>query len=344
MTSDQNGVKKTRRKISDEVRKLIIKQSNEFQMKNSDISKLFNLPRTTVATIISAYNIKGQTSRLYSGGDHSSKLNANVKAKIRQWVDENATITLKNLKAKVFENFSLNVSTTTIYRTIKNFHYSLKKITIVPERRNFQSTIETRHNYALEFNKVNLENGGEQFVFIDEAGFNVSMRTKSGRSAVGTSAYVSVPAIRTKNISIIASMTNNGMVDYKVNDRPVNGDDFKSYLNNLNLKCLQKGMLTPVFVMDNARIHHYKGLKELIDELKLNVLYLPPYSPFLNPIENVFSKWKSYVCGGNATNGEMLMELINGGFLEITSSDCNGYFRKMTRYIVRCLDNEEIFE
>ena len=92
MTSDQNGVKKTRRKISDEVRKLIIKQSTEFQKKNSDISKLFNLPRTTVATIISAYNIKGQTSRLYSGGNHSSKLNAHVKAKIRQWIQRWAKI------------------------------------------------------------------------------------------------------------------------------------------------------------------------------------------------------------------------------------------------------------
>ena len=64
--------------------------------------------------------------------------------------------------------------------------------------------------------------------------------------------------------------------------------------------CTSKEIINPIFIADNARIHHYSGVKELIASLQLKVVYLPPYSPFLNPIKNIFSVWKNLVIRGEA--------------------------------------------
>ena len=94
--------------------------------------------------------------------------------------------------------------------------------------------------------------------------------------------------------------------------------------------------------MDNARIHHYKRLQTLLESECIRVMYLPPYLPFFNIIENCFSKWKKHVLRGNANNELELKKLIIGGFSIITEDDCDGYFRNMLRYIERSRNMEII--
>ncbi|ORD96292.1 hypothetical protein HERIO_1775 [Hepatospora eriocheir] len=88
-------------------------------------------------------------------------------------------------------------------------------------------------------------------------------------------------------------MNKYGMIFHKVHERAVNGEDFKISLRELKAACTEKGIESPVFIMDNARIHHYKGLMENNELSQYTLKYLPPYSPFLNAIENVFSVWKN---------------------------------------------------
>ena len=116
------------------------------------------------------------------------------------------------------------------------------------------------------------------------------------------------------------------MILHQIFDRPINGEDYKHCLSELHEKCLEMELMNPVFIMDNASIHHYSGVKSLIDEKNVQTLYLPPYSPFMNPIENCFAKWKNQVARGNATNENELRELINEGFSCIITSDCNSFF------------------
>lgn len=297
-----------------------------------------------MASIVSNYNTKGQINAIKRGGDHSSKLSIEQKILIKSWVDEDATITLKELSNKLNISCGLNVSTSTINRCLNNFHYTLKNLTLVPVRRNTPSTIEHRFTYAQNFNTKLLEIDDKNLIFIDEVGFSVVCRTKYGRSLIGSSAYIRVGGVKSRNISVIAAMNKYGMVSYKINHRPVNGEDFKQYLIELLNLCNSTGIDNPCFILDNARIHHYHGLKHLIEELGLTLLYLPPYSPFLNPIENCFSKWKNYVIRRQSRNEEELFNYINSGFEMITSSDCTGYFQKMLRYIVKCLNRNEILE
>lgn len=75
----------------------------------------------------------------------------------------------------------------------------------------------------------------------------------------------------------------------------MNSEAFKVSLGKLKQACTTNGLVNPTFIMDNARIHYHKGLDKLIQEMNLNIMFHPPYSTFLNQIENVFSVWKNKV-------------------------------------------------
>ena len=260
------------------------------------------------------------------------------------WVDDNAQMTLKELQAKVLDVFDIKVSISTIDRVLRGFHYSLKSIVTVPERRNCDVTIQKRLEYAERFRELESSTPHQDIIFLDEVGFSVVTRPKRGRSAIGQSTYVSVPAVRSRNISVAAAMNKNGMVYKKVFDRAVNGETFKAFLLDLKIKCLEKGITDPVFVLDNARIHHYTGLNDVIRDNGIRMFYLPPYSPFLNPIENIFSVWKNIVIRQRCCNETQLKSATDSGFDQIPTENCDAFYRKILRYVTASSRGEVILE
>lgn len=329
--------------ISNDLRDLVVKHSLS-GLNNTEIGKLLTIPRTSVGFIVKKFNETGDAKLCKKGGDNRSILKNETINFINSEIDEDPTLTLADLANKVLQNFNVIASVSTIHRCILGFHYTLKNLVMVPAPRNCLRTIEKRYAYAQDFNRKLLEVDDKNFIFVDEVGYSVVSRTRKGRSLIGTSPYVSTVAVKSRNISVIAAMNKCGMVFYKINNGPVNGENFKQFLIDLKITCTLIGIQNPTFVMDNAKIHHYRGLDILVTNSNYNFFYLPPYSPFLNPIENVFSKWKNFVIRGNSQNEAELGDLINAGFLQITSDDCDGYYRKMLRYIRRSLDSEEIFE
>ncbi|OMJ15724.1 hypothetical protein AYI70_g7064 [Smittium culicis] len=86
--------------------------------------------------------------------------------------------------------------------------------------------------------------------------------------------------------------------------------------------------------MDNVAFHKTEIIKEFIETTNFKLLYLPPYFPFLNPIENLFSKVKNYVRYSKPENESDLFNKINEGFESVTREDCNGYYRNMNKYLI----------
>ncbi|TBU11544.1 hypothetical protein CWI38_1149p0020 [Hamiltosporidium tvaerminnensis] len=113
-----------------------------------------------------------------------------------------------------------------------------------PERRNKLSTIDLRTNYATCFRELEVDNDDKNFVFLDE------------------SAYLSVTEARSRNISVVAVMNKYGMIYHKIHERAVNDEDLKLSIKEINESCQPQGILTPIFVIDNARIHQYRGLND----------------------------------------------------------------------------------
>ena len=90
-----------------------------------------------------------------------------------------------------------------------------------------------------------------------------------------------------------------------------------------NLK--DKNINDEVCIMANVSFHKSKEVQRLIKDSSYSNLFLPPYSPFLNPIENMFSKWKEHVRRENPQNESHLLELINNGSQLISSKNCEGF-------------------
>jgi transposase len=255
-------------KLSNEDRTRIVQYHLE-GIKTQAISELVCFPRATISAVITTYKQSGRINILSRGCDKRTLVSEEQKIAVKTWVDENLTSTLKNLVQKFNSIYNMVVDDNTIDRCSKNFHYSLKQITLVPERRNCERTINLRAEYGNVF-FVNFFSFEEyELIFVDEVGFSVSSRTKFGRSRVGSSVYVPTATIKSKNISVIAAMTKHGMFDNVVNVNPVSGLDFKEYLLVLNRKISIFGGKKVIVVMDNARIHHSNILSKIVSCLNL---------------------------------------------------------------------------
>jgi len=131
-----------------------------------------------------------------------------------------------------------------------------------------------------------------RIVFIDETGLNTKMARLRGRSARGQRLIASIPHGHWKTMTFIAGLRHDGMTAPWVLDGPMDGPAFTTYIKTQLAPTLRKG---DVVVMDNLPAHKVAAAKAAINERGAWLLFLPPYSPDLNPIELAFSKLKAHM-------------------------------------------------
>ena len=100
-------------------------------------------------------------------------------------------------------------------------------------------------------------------------------------------------------------------------------DVFRAYVNVLTPQ-LQPG---DVVIMDNLQPHKAAGVKEMIEAAGATLLYLPPYSPDYNPIENMWNKVKGHLRSVCARTFQALQQAVWDGLDRVTQQDCMGFFR-----------------
>ena len=149
---------------------------------------------------------------------------------------------------------------------------------------------------------------------------------------------------RSRNISVFAACTKQGVLYHKIQNSSYNGETFKEVMIELKNHCQEIGIVNPLYIMDNARIHHYTGFKEVLEENGIKILYLPPYSYFLNSIENVFAVWKNEILRAEVKTEVELWRAIRETFNKLENSICDGFYRKMLGYLNRSLNYEKIYE
>lgn len=161
------------------------------------------------------------------------------------------------------------------------------------------------------------------FVFIDESGINTDLTRIYGRAIDGERCIDKVPLNTPQNTTILSSVRYNGETVYTVYQGGTTSDKFSDYLKNILAPTLHKN---DIVVMDNMRTHRSKEVKKVIEELKINVVYLPPYSPDFNPIEKMWSKIKSVLRKLKVRILEDLPDAIKYSFSKVCASDCLGWF------------------
>jgi transposase len=169
-------------------------------------------------------------------------------------------------------------------------------------------------------------------IFIDETGIHLGMTRRYGRAPVGERLYDSeVPGDPGRNISLIGAMSLDGLMATMSIVGSVNTDVFLFYIQEILMPQLWVGA---IIVMDNLPVHHATVVREAIEAVGAKIVFLPPYSPDLSPIELCWSKLKQLLRSAKARTREALDQALSQIINELISTDdALGWFNHCGLYI-----------
>lgn len=127
-----------------------------------------------------------------------------------------------------------------------------------------------------------------------------------------------------RTTTFVAGLRSSGIVAPLVVDGPMTGDTFRAYIEQALVPTLSPG---DVVVMDNLAAHKVAGVRDAINAVGASVLYLPPYSPDLNPIEQVFAKLKALLRKAAARTRDALWATIGRLIDEFSPDECRNYIQ-----------------
>lgn len=163
----------------------------------------------------------------------------------------------------------------------------------------------------------------ERLVFIDETWASTNMARRYGRAPRGERLRVGVPHGHWKTTTFVAGLRLTGMVAPMVLDGPINGVSFQAYVDQVLVPDLRPG---DIVIMDNLGSHKGAGVRDAIEAAGASLLYLPPYSPDFNPIENAFSKLKALLRKAAERTVDGLWNAIAALLPAFTPRECANFF------------------
>jgi transposase len=163
----------------------------------------------------------------------------------------------------------------------------------------------------------------ERVVFVDEMGTNVSLSPLYAWSRKGERALGSAPRNWGQNVTLLASITLRGLGPCLAVEGATTREVFETYLERVLAPTLGPGQMV---VMDNLSAHKGGRVKKIIEGKGCELLYLPPYSPDFNPIEQAFSKVKGLLRRARARTREALIEAMGLALSAVLARDARGFF------------------
>jgi len=162
-----------------------------------------------------------------------------------------------------------------------------------------------------------------RLVFVDESGANTKMARLYGRAPAGQRLVARQPQGHYQTSTLIAGVRLHGPCAPWVFEGAMDGEMFLAWVRQGLGPTLQPG---EVVVMDNLATHKVAGVRQAIEALGARLLYLPPYSPDFNPIENLWSKVKHILRSLSPRTANQLLQAVALAFAAISVADCHGFF------------------
>lgn len=160
-------------------------------------------------------------------------------------------------------------------------------------------------------------------IYLDESGINTNLTRCYAHALRGERAIDATPINTPTGTTVLSSIRLNGNLIYTMYQGGTTAERFREYMENQLIPSLGKDDLV---IMDNMRSHHAKIVTELLDEAGIPYVYLPPYSPDLNPIEKMWSKMKSILRKKKIRVASELPEAVKAALGNVSTNDCKGWF------------------
>lgn len=314
-----------KRAYSTDIRLRVVYQRIGMGLRFYEIAKNLNIATSTAFRIFKQFETSGdigipdtQKSRqeLRSLDEHSELIVIGL-------ILETPTLYLHEICQTIQEVTSISVSQATICRLLKRYGFSRKKVKQVA----LQRCYELRGAFMAQCSLFSRD----QLVWVDETGSNAKdYARKFGYAIRGCTPVTHRLLARGKRVNTIAALTSNGIVAVDTVIGSVAGHTFFDFLRGTLIPQLMPFNGTnpnSVLIMDNCSIHHIVEVKDLLHQAGILVLFLPPYSPDLNPIEEAFNYVKAYLKKHDILlqSGAPLPTIIQAAFESISSDHCNAW-------------------
>lgn len=163
----------------------------------------------------------------------------------------------------------------------------------------------------------------DRLVFLDKSGVNTNLTRLYGRAPSSQRTVDHSPLNTPQTMTVLSSIRLNGEKAFTTYQGGTTGERFVQYLKETLLPTLKPG---DIVVMDNMRSHHVKAVREVLEEKGMKILYLPPYSPDLNPIEKMWSKMKALLRGRKIRSLDLLPDAVRMSLASVLQMDCQHWF------------------
>ena len=296
------------------IRELIL-GSYEDGAKTAEIAETFEVSRSWARRV--KQRLRECNSREATKQKHGCdpKLGEREREELAKLMEETPDATLEELKKKL----SKPVSISTICRTLRQMRLTLKKKSLHASEQDRADVKRKREDWeqclpGLDLNKL---------VFFDESGVNTLMARLRGRCLKGKRLVDSMPAGCYGTLTLMSAVRLDGVVAPMLLDGPVNAETFAGYVEQCLAPALEPG---DILIMDNLPAHKSARITQAVEDAGCRLVYLPPYSPDWNPIENMWSKVKAILRKTAGRTFDAVAKGVREALLAITPDDCDGYF------------------
>ena len=287
------------------------------------IAQRFLVSLSFVVRLLQTYRRTGSIQPRPHRGGNPAKLAPEDLERLRELVQQQPDATLEELRQRL----GVACSTMAICRALKKMGLPLKKKVPRAAEQGRPDVQERRQEFTAELAGVD----PHRLVFVDECGANTAMTRTHGRAPVGQRVYTDAPG-KWDAITLTCGLRLSGVTAALAFPGATNTDMFETYVEEVLVPELKPG---DVVVWDNPKPHLSDEAIEAVEAAGARVVPLPPYSPDLTPIEEMFSKVKGAMRSAAARTTETVYAAFCSALHDVTPEDIAGWFRDRAAYAMQ---------
>jgi len=281
----------------------------------AEVAERFGVSTAFVRRLKQRFRQTGSLAPQAGGRGPARKLAAHEDA-LRQAVRERPDATPAEHK----DRLKLPASRVTVWRALRRLRLTRKKKSTHAAERDRPDVAEARRQWPEKLAGVD----PDDLAFLDETGANTAMARTHGYAPQGERVVAPAPFKGWQAVTFVGALTAGGLVAPWALEGAMNGEWFLAYVEQVLAPALRPGM---VVVMDNLPCHKVEGVEAAILAAGCRLMYLPPYSPDLNPIENAFSKLKRALRDWAARTVGGVYDALRRLITRFGPAECLNYFR-----------------
>jgi transposase len=286
--------------------------ASRFLVSVSFVVRLLHLHRTT-----------GSVEPRAHGGGNPAVLGPEDLERLRELIRKQPDATLEECRRQL----GLSCSLMTISRALSKLGLPRKKKVPRAQEQDRPEVQEQRREFCERLASVD----PERLVFVDECGANTSMTRTYGRAPVGERVYATTPG-HWESITLTSGMRLSGVTATLAFPGATNTDVFETYVEEVLVPKLKPG---DVVIWDNLKPHQSEEAVEAVEAVGAEVVPLPPWSPDLTPIEEMFSKVKGALRSAGARTTETVYAALGTALHDVTPTNIAGWFQDRAAYAMQ---------